>query len=162
MDGDINDPTTNMLVGPEKTSLSPPLAVDGKAEAKGTIGSQSVIPDQGGVDYIVVRNTLAELVAAGRRELGWSQARLAREAGVGESSIAHIETNRITKPSRRVLQRIAIALRMEVGPLLDAAGYTDEDQVRFEAAVDQDRNLRREEKEVLKQMYRVMIGPEDR
>jgi transcriptional regulator with XRE-family HTH domain len=113
----------------------------------------------GAVEYRTV--DLAKLVRDARSRTGLSQERIAEKAGVSAGYIAHIETGRTRKPDRRVLHRIAKALETEVGPLLDAAGYTDEDQERFMAVLADDKNLKPREKQILREMYLSWIAPSD-
>lgn len=70
--------------------------------------------------------TIGERIKAEREKVGWSQSKLANEAGVQSSTISQIESGRRKKPSVDVLQRIAKALSITVSHLL---GQTEEDEL---------------------------------
>lgn len=53
-----------------------------------------------------------------RQQHGWSQAELARRAGVTDAYVAQLETGTRRNPSLEVLQRLAKALKVPVTELL--------------------------------------------
>ena len=53
-----------------------------------------------------------------RQQHGWSQAELARRAGVTDAYVAQLETGTRRNPSLEVLQRLAKALKVPVTDLL--------------------------------------------
>lgn len=53
--------------------------------------------------------------------LGWSQSRLAEEAGVDEGTISRLERGVYLQPALRTLRKIAWALTLEVSELLELA-----------------------------------------
>jgi len=56
-----------------------------------------------------------------RRARGWSQAELARRAGVRQATVSRMESGATTKVSLRVLERLAGALEVDPGYLLVSA-----------------------------------------
>lgn len=57
-------------------------------------------------------------VRVAREALGWSQAQLARAAGLVTSHVSDIESGRIKQPAASVLYRIALALGMTMESLM--------------------------------------------
>jgi len=54
-----------------------------------------------------------------RKDRGWSQAKLAEEADVTNAYIAQLETGKKKNPSLDVLKRLARALGVPMGELLE-------------------------------------------
>jgi repressor LexA len=61
-----------------------------------------------------------------RQNLGWSQQKLADEAGIGHAYVSRLEGDGFKKPSADILLRLARALAVDVNQLYDAAGYVGE------------------------------------
>lgn len=59
-----------------------------------------------------------------------TQAQLAAEAGVTSAYIARVETDAQTRPSRRVIERIADALGVSPAALMEAGGHVPQEVVR--------------------------------
>jgi transcriptional regulator with XRE-family HTH domain len=57
-----------------------------------------------------------------REQRGWSQAKLAEEAGVSQTTVVHLETEQIAKPRMATLRRIARGFGMSVEELLAPEG----------------------------------------
>ena len=136
-----------------------PLGLTGGPRPKGKSPAEPPSSTERAIECTVVDGELARLIREARSATGLSQERIAEKAGISASYLAHIETNRTKSPDRRVLSRLAKALEVEVGPLLDAAGYTDEDQERFMDALERDRNLHPEEKDIIRRLYLSWVSP---
>lgn len=80
--------------------------------------------------------TVGNMILNWRKERGWSQERLAEEAGVDRSYISQVERGR-TDPGAQFLVAVANALRVPVQDLLAAAGLaqTTSEQEREIAAL---------------------------
>jgi len=61
-----------------------------------------------------------------RQYKGWSQQKLADEAGIGHAYVSRLEGDGRHSPSADVLLRLAKALKVDVKELYQAAGYTEE------------------------------------
>jgi transcriptional regulator with XRE-family HTH domain len=72
----------------------------------------------------MTETNIGERIRSARGKKGWSQYKLAKEAGVQPSTISQIESGARQKPSIDVLQKVAGALSLTVSQLL---GQTSED-----------------------------------
>jgi transcriptional regulator with XRE-family HTH domain len=71
---------------------------------------------------------LGKRIAARRKSLGWTQDVLAERMGVDSETISRFERG-AHLPSLPTLERLAIALRVEIGDLLTKASPTKTDDV---------------------------------
>ena len=71
----------------------------------------------------VEMETLGSLIARLREQRGLTQGELARLAGVPREWLSVVELDRVRKPDRERLERIALALEMPPETLLATAGY---------------------------------------
>ena len=69
---------------------------------------------------------VGERVRNVRRLRMWTQARLAREAGVSPTTISGIETGKIGRPHFGTLGKLALALRVEPEELLGSRGAVEQ------------------------------------
>ena len=65
-------------------------------------------------------------VEGARRSRMWTQARLAREAGVSPTTVSGIETGKIERPHFGTLTKLAQALRVAPEELLDSRGSVEQ------------------------------------
>lgn len=106
------------------------------------------------------REQVAEKIRATRKERGWSQARLAQEAGVSENTVLSIETGKRT-PQEGKLRAIldALGLATPIDGSLDLEGVPEDVRIffrvaaaRFRAMTDADQRAR-----ALARMYPALI-----
>jgi transcriptional regulator with XRE-family HTH domain len=81
-----------------------------------------------------------------REGRGWTQYRLAKEAGVQPSTISQIESGTRKKPSIDVLEKVADALSVTVGTLLGQKNEKEETHLLFRKL----ESLSEEEKDFIK------------
>lgn len=58
-----------------------------------------------------------------RKEMGWTQQKLADKAGVGHAYISRLERDGLKNPSADILLRLARTLKVDINHLYEAAGY---------------------------------------
>lgn len=68
---------------------------------------------------------LPQTMKDARRAKGWSQARLAYEAGVPQSAISDIESGKRKNPGVKTLSKIAAALEVRLSVLIDSNDALD-------------------------------------
>ncbi|HET8629310.1 MAG TPA: helix-turn-helix transcriptional regulator [Thermomicrobiales bacterium] len=76
------------------------------------------------------RGDLGVLLKRMRESRGYTQKALAARAGVSQELVSHIETGRVTRPSRDSLLALAGTLGVAPDPLLEAAGRLDDQERR--------------------------------
>lgn len=67
--------------------------------------------------------TIGQLIRDRRLELGLTQKDIEAATGIEQSYLSHIETGRVKRPGRELLDALAIPLRVPVEALLLAADY---------------------------------------
>lgn len=58
--------------------------------------------------------TIGEKIVKLREEKGWSQYRLAKESGVGQAALSHIENGKRHSPTHETLQKLCRALKISM------------------------------------------------
>lgn len=78
--------------------------------------------------------TLGEMIRSHRDAKGWSQTRLAAEAGTSAAYMSQIESGRVLLPNADLRRRLAHALGVSHLDLLIAAGEIAEDEIAYAGA----------------------------
>jgi transcriptional regulator with XRE-family HTH domain len=97
----------------------------------------------------VAGNHLGAMLLTSRIAHGWSLRDAGRHSGVPNAHISQIETGAIRKPSPQTLGKLAIGYSLPLRELLDAAGYTEEQNAM---SAGQEARIRVGERERLKEL----------
>ena len=79
--------------------------------------------------------TIAERLRNERTRRGWSQADLARNAGVSQATISRIEEGKVRSPRLGVLRKLASALLVTIDSLVEAYQLNLEEALRRDPRV---------------------------
>ncbi len=102
---------------------------------------------------------MGEFIRAQRERANLSLRRLAQKAGISNPYLSQIERG-IKKPSAEILRNLSRALEVSAATLYKKAGLVDEDlpPMSVHDAIESDERLTPDQKKVLLDMYRALVG----